>query len=137
MATRALGTTIKKAEQKIGSLTSINGIEITADLIDTTVLDSDGGYRESIGGFKDGGEVSIEGFFDSDTGSGQIELQTSLDAGIAEEYTITYPTTPSAEWNFQGVVTSFGVGDVDVDGTVGFRATIKVSGKPVLTIVQA
>ncbi len=137
MATRALGTTIKKAEQKIGSLTSINGIEITADLIDTTVLDSDGGYRESIGGFKDGGEVSIEGFFDSDTGSGQIELQTSLDAGIAEEYTITYPTTPSAEWSFQGVVTSFGVGDVDVDGTVGFRATIKVSGKPVLTIVQA
>lgn len=137
MATRALGTTIKKAEQKIGSLTSINGIEITADLIDTTVLDSDGGYRESIGGFKDGGEVSIEGFFDSATGSGQIELQTSLDAGIAEEYTITYPTTPSAEWNFQGVVTSFGVGDVDVDGTVGFRATIKVSGKPVLTIVQA
>jgi predicted secreted protein len=133
-ATRALGTKLKKGEQTIGGLTSIGGIEITADTMDVTTLDSDGGYREFIGSFKDGGEVAIEGFFEPDTTSGQVALQDSLDAGTPEDYKITFPTTPVAEWSFKGVVTGFKVGDVDVDGTIGFGATIKVSGKPVLTI---
>lgn len=133
-ATRSLGTKLSKGEADIGGLTSIGGIEITADTIDVTTLESDGGYREFIGTFKDGGEVPIEGFFNPDTESGQVALQTSLDAGLAEEYKIVFPTTPKAEWAFQGVVTGFKVGDVDVDGTINFGATIKVSGKPVLTV---
>lgn len=132
-ATRALGTKLMKGVQAIGGLTSIGGIEITADTIDVTTLDSDGGYREFIGGFKDGGEVPIEGFFDSEN-AGQIAMQTSLDAGIAEDYKITFPTTPKAEWTFKAVVTGFKVGDVDVDGNIGFGATLKISGKPVLSV---
>lgn len=133
-ATRALGTKLSKGQSDIGGLTSIGGIEITADTIDVTTLASDGGYREFIGSFKDGGEVPIEGFFDPDESSGQVEIQTSLDSGLAEDYKITFPTTPKAEWAFKGVVTGFKVGDVDVDGTINFGATIKVSGKPVLTV---
>jgi predicted secreted protein len=136
-ATRALGTTLSKGTTTpvaIGGLTSIDGIEITVDTIDVTNLSSTGGYREFIGGFKDGGEVPIEGFFNPDTASGQVALQTSLDNGLAEDYKITFPTTPEAEWGFKGVVTAFKVGGADVDGTIGFSATIKVSGKPVLTI---
>lgn len=136
-ATRALGTTISKGIETpvdIADLTSIGGLEITADTIDVTTLGSDGGYREFIGAFKDGGEVPIEGFFNPDTASGQVALQDSLDSGLAEDYKITFPTTPKAEWAFKGVVTGFKVGDVDVDGTIGFGATIKVSGKPVLTV---
>jgi hypothetical protein len=137
MATRALGTTISKGTTtpvEIGGLTSIGGIEITADTTDVTTLASSSGYREFIGTFKDGGEVPIEGFFEPGTSSGQVALQTSLDAGTAEDYTIEFPTTPAADWAFKGVVTAFKVGDVDVEGTIGFAATIKVSGKPVLTI---
>lgn len=136
-ATRALGTTLTKGATTpvtIGGLTSIGGIEITADTIDVTALDSEGGYREFIGSFKDGGEVPIEGFFNPDTTSGQVELQTSLDSGLAEDYEINFPTTPAWGWNFSGVVTGFKVGDVDVDGTINFGATIKVSGKPVLAL---
>lgn len=132
-ATRALGTKLLKGEQAIGGLTSIGGIEITADEIDVTTLDSDGGYREYIGGFKDAGEVSIEGYFDSEN-EGQLAMQTSLDDGLAEDYKITFPTTPQAEWNFKAVVTGFKVGDVDVDGNITFGATLRVSGKPTLTI---
>lgn len=131
---RALGTTLKKGTSSIARLTSVGGIEITADTIDTTTLDSTGGYKSFIGGFKDAGEVSIEGIFDSDTTSGQVELQTDLDAGTESAYTITFPTTPSAEWDFNGIVTSFKVGDADTDGLIQFGATIKVSGKPTLTI---
>ena len=59
-ATRALGTTLSKGEQAIGGLTSIGGIEITADEIDVTTLDSDGGYKEFIGGFKDAGKLLLK-----------------------------------------------------------------------------
>ena len=114
-ATRALGTKLSKGTTTpadIAGLTSIGGIEITADTIDVTPLDSDGGYREFIGGFKDGGEVPIEGFFNPDTESGQVAFQDSLDSGLAEDYKITFPTTPKAEWAFKGVVTGFKVGDV-------------------------
>lgn len=133
-ATRSLGTTLTKGESKIAGLTSIGGIEITADTIDVTTLESDGGYREFLGSFKDAGEVPIEGFFNPDTSSGQVALQDSLDSGLAEDYKITFPTKPQAEWNFRGVVTGFKVGDVDVDGTINFGATIKVSGKPTLIV---
>lgn len=135
-ATRAVGTTISKGTSSpvtIGNLTSIGGIEITADNMDVTTLDSEGGYREFIGTFKDGGEVPIEGYFDSED-DGQMALQGSLDAGTAEDYKITFPTTPAAEWAFKGVVTGFKVGDIELDGAINFGATIKVSGKPVLTV---
>ena len=61
-ATRSLGTKLMKGTTAIAGLTSIGGIEITADTTDVTTLDSEGGYREFIGTFKDGGEVPIEGF---------------------------------------------------------------------------
>lgn len=137
MAKRALGTVINKDEQKLGGLTSIGGIEITGETIDVTTLDSDGGYREFIGGFKDGGEVPIEGFFEPGEENGQVEMQDALDAGTADPYTIVFPTDPAYEWNFNGVVTAFNVGNAEVDGTIGFGATIKVSGKPVLSQVAA
>ena len=132
-ATRALGTTITKDTKKIGGLTSIGGIEITADTIDTTTLDSDGGYREFIGAFKDAGEVPIEGFFNSDD-VGQMEMQDALDEGLAEDYKIEFPTTPKATWAFKAVVTGFKVGEAEVDGTINFGATLKISGKPILTV---
>lgn len=132
-ATRALGTTLSKDESKIAGLTSIGGIEITADTIDTTTLDSDGGYREFIGAFKDAGEVPIEGFFDPEN-EGQMEMQDALDAGTAEDYKIEFPTSPKATWTFKAVVTGFKVGDAEVDGTINFGATLKISGKPVLEV---
>ena len=138
-ATRALGTKLQKGTTTpvtIGGLTSIGGIEITADTTDVTALDSEGGYREFLGTFKDGGEVPVEGFFNPETASNQTGLQDSLDAGTAEDWRILFPTTPAWEWVFKGVVTGFKVGDVDVDGTINFGSTIKVSGKPVLRLVS-
>lgn len=132
-ATRAIGTVLKKGDQKIGGLTSIGGIEITADTMDVTTLDSDGGYKEFIGTFKDAGEVALEGFFRPEDG-GQLSMQQSLEEGQPEDFTIEFPTIPKANWKFKGVVTGFKVGDAEVDGTIAFGATIKVSGKPTLEI---
>ena len=57
----SVGTTLKVNNKVVGGLKSIGGIEITADTHDVTALNSTGGYREFLSGFKDGGG-SRDGF---------------------------------------------------------------------------
>jgi len=133
---RALGTKLKIGETSpvtVAQLTSISGLELSADTIDVTTLDSDGGYREFIGGFKDGGEVSIEGIFDPTTGKGQKELYDLFESGDVEDFVIEFPTNIGASWQFKGVVTGIST-SASLEDPLSFSATIKVSGKPTLTI---
>lgn len=132
MAERAVGTKLLSGTVAVGGLTSIAGIEKTADTLDTTTLDSDGGYRTFTGGFKDGGEVSISGYFDPEN-EGQTLLDTAFEAGDERPYTIQFPPELGASWTFNGVVTGFSTG-ADLEELVSFEATIKVSGKPTLTV---
>ncbi len=133
MATRALGTTLEIGSTPVvvGGLTSISGISLSADTIDVTTLDSIGGYREFIGGFKDGGEVSIEGYFDNTAGEGQAEIYTAFESGAETAFVIKFPAALDAKWTFNGVVVGFET-SADLEDPVGFSGTIKVSGKPTL-----
>ena len=130
-ATRSLGTTLKAGEVKVGGLTSIGGLELSSDTIDVTTLDSDGGYREFINGFKDAGEVSVEGFFFAGKDAGQKSMYDLFESGASEEFTITCPIETGASWTFNGLVTGFAT-SVDLEDPLSFSATIKVSGKPTL-----
>lgn len=134
MATRALGTTISIGDVPtlIGGLTSIGGLELSADTIDVTTLDSDGGYREFIAGFKDGGEVALSGYLDNTAGKGQAEMYTAFESGDVEDFVITFPAESKAKWTFKGVVTGFGT-SADLEDPLAFSGSIKVSGKPTLT----
>lgn len=135
MAKRALGTKLKIGESSpvaVAGLTSIGGLELSADTIDVTTLDSDGGYREFIAGFKDAGEVSLEGYLEPETGKGQKELYDLFESGETEDFTIEFPNS-IASWAFKGVVTGFGTG-ADLEDPLSFSATIKVSGRPTLTV---
>jgi predicted secreted protein len=105
---------------------------MSQDTIDVTTLDSDGEYREFIGGFKDGGEVSASGFFDPQD-EGQAAVYAALEASSVEDFTIEFPASMGASWNFKGVVTAFQT-SAELEEAVGFEITIKVSGKPTLTI---
>lgn len=136
MAQRGLGTVLKMATKKVAGLTSIGGLDLSADTIDVTTLDSDGGYKEFIGGFKDAGEVSISGYFDLSTGSGQKDLYDAFEAGDTKDFSIEFPAAMKAKWTFKGVVTGFKT-DVSLEDPVNFEATIKVSGKPTLDTTGA
>jgi len=132
MATRALGTTLEIGTTtpiKVGGLTEIGGLQLSADTIDVTTLDSEGGYREFIGGFKDAGEVPISGYFDNTTGKGQAEMYAAFESGDVTDFVIKFPATLNAKWTFKGVVTGFETG-ATLEDPVSFAATIKVSGKP-------
>ena len=135
-ATRSLGTLLKAGTQAVGGLTSIGGLELSSDTIDVTTLDSAGGYREFINGFKDAGEVPVEGFFYGAGDAGQQALYALFESGIAEEFEIVFPAETGASWEFTGIVSGFST-SADLEDPLAFSGTIKVSGKPTLTITQA
>lgn len=130
-AQKANGTLLKQGTVTIGSLSKIKPPEKSADTIDVTTIDVIDGYKKFIAGFKDGGEVTVEGYFDF-TDQGQLALDTSFDAGTTDTYTIAFPTSIGATFTFSGVVTKYGVGEVNSKDALGFSATIKVAGKPTL-----
>ena len=135
MAKRALGTKLQIGTDSpvtVAGLTSIGGLELSADTIDVTTLDSDGAYREFIAGFKDAGEVSLEGFLELDDGKGQKDLYDLFESGETEDFSIVFPNDMGS-WQFKGVVTGFST-SADLEDPLSFSCTIKVSGKPMLII---
>lgn len=135
MAKRALGTKLQVGKDNpvtVAKLTSIGGLDLSADTIDVTTLESTDGYREFIGGFKDAGEVSLEGYLELEAGKGQKELFDLFESGEVTDFKIVFPNNMGS-WDFKGIVTGFGTG-ADLEDPLSFSATIKVSGKPTLTV---
>lgn len=109
----------------IGSLTSIGEISPTADELDTTCLDSTGGYREFIAGFKDSGELAITGFHDS-ADTGQALCRTLFGTGASGYFWVKF--SDGSEVILTGFLKGYTAGSADVDGIVGFGAAIRVTG---------
>lgn len=132
---RSVGTTFKLGESaattKIGGLTSIGGVEVSADTVDVTALDTEGGYKEYLMGFKDAGEVSLEGYLD-DSDAGQAAAYTAMESGDTQKCEISFPN--GASWKFDGIVTGFST-SASTEDAVTFSATVKVSGKPTFSFV--
>ena len=84
----AMGTTLKKGATAIASLTSIDGVGVSADSIETTALDNESGYRTFVTSLKDAGEVSLSGHFEYDAHS---PLLMDFEAGTVDAYTIEFP----------------------------------------------
>ena len=127
---RAVGTVLNVNSKAVGGLTTINGIEISAETVDLTALDNASGYREKVPGFKDGGEVTVSGFLDG-TDQGQTELYTLLESGNTVTCAIVFPTKIGKTWTFTAGVSRFVTG-AELEGGVTFEATLLVSGQPVL-----
>lgn len=129
-ATRSVGTKLKIGLNFIGDLSSIGSPSITQEELDVTTLDSEGGYREFIPGFKDPGEVPISGYFVL-ADQGQAELIAALDSEELQDYEIIYPARLGASWSFQGFISSYNI-TAETEDAIGFDATIRVSGKPTI-----
>src|SRR6478609_4683834 len=131
MPTVSMGTKLKKGVTVIASLTSIDGLNLKSDSVDSTVLDTVGGYKTYISTLKDAGDVAISGFFDYTAHGG---LLADFEAMTAQSYTIEFPdkgTTTGTTWTFSAVITDYHT-SVDLSALIKFSATLKVSGKPTL-----
>ena len=131
---RALGTSITYAPAYnsadvdtvvIGSLTSVGEISPDSEELDATCLDSSGGYREFLQGFKDSGELTLAGYLDP-AKPGQAQMVTLYGSGALGYFWVTFPDQATVAFN--AYVKSFTVGSAEVDGIVGFGTTLRVSG---------
>ena len=131
---RALGTSITYAPaynsldidtKVIGSLTSVGEISPDSEELDATCLDSSGGYREFLQGFKESGELTLTGYLDPDK-PGQAQMVTLYGSGALGYFWVTFPDQATVAFN--AYVKSFTVGPAEVDGIVGFGTTLRVSG---------
>jgi predicted secreted protein len=131
----AMGTKLKIGANSITELTSIGGLELSADTIESTNLDSNG-WRTFIQGLKDGGEVSFSGYFNPADTNGQKAVYEVFKSGVLTDFAILFPSAMGAEWDFQAIVTGFTTGAELEDG-ISFEGTLKVSGQPSLGLTAS
>ena len=124
------GTKLKVNSKVVGSLKSIDGIDVSADAIDVTALDNTSGYKEKLPGIKDVGNVSCSGFLDGED-EGQSELYSLLASGEVVDCSIVFPTGIGKTWSFKAGVVKFKTG-ASVGDAISFDAELAVSGAPTL-----
>lgn len=122
---RGNGSSGTETYTAIAEVNSISGPNKSRDTIDVTSLDSSGGYREFIGGFRDGGEVSLEMNFTLDTYN---TLNDDFEDEASHNYQIVFGDTGATTFQFAGYVTAIG-SNVPMDDKVTASITIKISGQ--------
>ena len=113
----------------LAEINSITGPGMTRDFIDVTSLDSVGGYREFIGGFRDGGNITLSMNF---TFAGYLTMLTDFEASAAADYLVHLPDgvggALGTEIRFSGFVTDLPLTIVP-DDKVTLDITIKITGQ--------
>lgn len=122
-----LETTTSTGTMSIAYLRNIDGPSAEINDVDTTTLDSTGGFRTFIAGLIDGGEVSCQMIYDPSVESHKT-LGTRFKARTLHTYTITHPST-TAGAAFSGYIKSLSRA-VPLDDVVTCDITFKVSANP-------
>ena len=108
---------------KIASIMKIGGPDSKRDTIDTTDLDTTGGYRTFIGGLRDGGGIKLTMKFGRDT----FEImRDDFESDDLQDYEIVLPDDEHTSFHFQGLVTEIPL-TID-EKLVMADVTIKISG---------
>lgn len=137
MPNSSFGTKLSWNSKEVAELTNINGIELSADTIDTTTHQSVDNYKEFEIGLLDAGEVSIEGNFDYTDTEGQHAMLADFASRTKRNVVVTFPSATGATWSFTAGITKIKIGDAPVDGVIKFSASLKVSGKPTFAVAAS
>ena len=135
-AISGVGTIIQKwsisssAWVAIAEVMNITGPGMTRDLIEVTNLDSTGGWREFITGFRDGGNVVLSMNY---TRAGLDEFFSDFESDTIQNYELVLPDGTSIE--FEGFVQEFPL-TIPTDSQITMETTIKVSGPPTVNSGQ-
>lgn len=112
----------------IASVTNVSGPEMERETYDVTAHDSVDGWREFIGGLKDGGEVSLELNYDPRV---HDVLVDDFEDAEPRDYKIVFPGGLGT-WEIKALLTGFSQ-EAPVDDKLSAELTFKVSGKPTIT----
>jgi len=109
----------------IAEVNSISGPSMTRETIDVTSLDSVGGYREFIAGFRDAGNVQLSMNFTRTT----FELmKDDFESDTVQNYEITLTDAETTSLEFEGLVIECPL-EVPTGDKVTSSVNIKVTGE--------
>lgn len=117
----------------IAEVTNISGPGIQSEPLDVTHHSSTAGFREYVGGLKDGGEVTLEMNYipaDDTQNSGAGVLKDLVDQTL-RNFKLIFPDPSLTEFAFSALVTNFEPA-APVDGKLSASVTLKLSGQPTL-----
>lgn len=135
-AVTAFGTIISidngSSYTDIAEVKEITGPGLSVTAVDVTNHASANGYKEVIGGLKDGGEITFAcSWITSNTQHAQI--LTDFEAKTVRNFKITLNSAAGSKyWTAACLITKFDPA-YPIDGALGLQITLKVSGKPTLT----
>lgn len=130
-----VGTTFSRSETVDGTyvplaeVLNIDGPTMSRDTPDVTSLDSEGGYKEFIAGFRDAGTISLPMNFTHDTYEAMLD---DFEDSTAKYYRIDMPNTEATRLQFLGLVTACPV-SIQSTTQVTSNVSIKISGKVTLS----
>jgi predicted secreted protein len=112
----------------IAEITSIKGPGKKRDTVEVTSLDSIEGYKEIIGGLRDGGTVTLSMNFRR----AMFDLfNEDFESDELQNYEIVLPDTDITTFEFTGLVTELPL-SVTTKDAVSADVTIQISGKVVV-----
>jgi len=111
------------AWENISGIKNIDGPTSSRETNDTTALDTEGGYRTFIPGFRDAGEINMDVIFNR---TGYDLMVADFQTNDLRNYEIVLPDDDVTSFEFEGMVTSVPL--TIPEGVVTFKVTIKISG---------
>jgi len=99
--------------------------EKTRNMIDVTHLGSTGGYSEKIPGLRDAGTLQAPMNFTRDT---YDLMNADFESETAQNYDITLPDVENSSFEFEGYVSSLGLG-IPTDDKITANVTITITGQ--------
>lgn len=128
-AVAGVGTEFRRwsgtAWEQIAEVNSISGPSMSRETIDVTSLDSSGGYREFITGFRDAGTLQLTMNFTSST---LTTMKADFESATAQNYEIVLPDTSTTTLEFEGLVTDLPM-EISPDDKITLTVTIKITGQ--------
>lgn len=110
--------------ENIAEINNITGPGMTRDVIDTTALDTAGGYRTFITGFRNPGTVSLSMNFTRDT---YETMKADFESDAAQNYEIVLPDDDTTTLEFEGLVTEIPL-TIPPDDKITVDVTIQITG---------
>jgi predicted secreted protein len=137
-ALAAFGTKLNWDGADVAEISNIGGPGESMDPIDVTSHDSPDAYREFVAGVKDGGEITLEGNLIPGDTAGQVAMYADFQAGSKKAWKLKFPAwvTSSHEYpeiDGYGFITAYAF-NFPFEDKISFTATIKITGKMVLTL---
>jgi len=114
--------------ETIAEINNITGPGMTRDTIDVTSLDSTGGYREFITGFRNPGTITLNMNF---TRSVLDTMKADFESDTAQNYEIVLPDPETTTLEFEGLVTEIPL-TIPPDDKITLDVTIQISGEVTL-----